>query len=127
MLPVVCDLAGGQKFLQQDSAPAHRTCATLEFLQQKVPAFISPELWPLHSLHLNPVDYKIWGCMREHVNKKLTHDLAHLKQRLVEVSTAFEQTIVDKAIDQWRKRLQACVGQKDSILNSSFDLILYVI
>jgi len=41
------------------------------------------------------------------------HDnLAELKQRLVKVWADLEQTIVDKAIDQWKKRLKACVKAK---------------
>jgi len=34
------------------------------------------------------------------------------KERLVAVWADFEHAIVDKAIDQWRKRLQACVKAK---------------
>jgi len=37
---------------------------------------------------------------------------AELKQRLVEVWADLEQTIVDEAIDQWRKRLKACIKAK---------------
>jgi len=36
-------------------------------------------------------------------NEKLVRDIAH-KQRLVEVRADFEQTIVNKAIDQWSKQ-----------------------
>ena len=39
-------------------------------------------------------------------------DLAELKQRLVKVRADLEQTIVDEAIDQWKKRLKACVKAK---------------
>jgi len=35
-----------------------------------------------------------------------------LKQRLVKVWADLEHTIVDEAIDQWRKRLKACVKAK---------------
>ena len=35
-----------------------------------------------------------------------------LKRRLVEVQPNFRQTIVDEAIDQWRKSLQACIRMK---------------
>jgi len=35
-----------------------------------------------------------------------------LQKRLVKVWADLEQTIVDKAIDQWRKRLKACVKAK---------------
>ena len=50
--------------------------------------------------------------MQERVYKKPTRDLDELKQRLVKVWADFKQTIVDRAIDQWRKRLQACVKAK---------------
>jgi hypothetical protein len=54
MLPAIRNLAGDQYVFQQDSAsPAHCTRATFEFLQPKVPTFISPELWPPNSPDLN--------------------------------------------------------------------------
>jgi len=34
------------------------------------------------------------------------------KQQLVKVLADLEQTIVDETIDQWRKRLKACVKTK---------------
>ena len=39
-------------------------------------------------------------------------DLAELKQRLLKVWADLKLTIVDRAIDQWRKSLQACVNAK---------------
>ena len=83
MLPAVRHLAGNVFMLQQDSAPAHRARATVEYLRQATPEFISPDLWSPHSPDLNPVDYKIWGCVQERVYKKLIRDVNHLKQRLV--------------------------------------------
>ena len=41
--------------------------------------------------------------------ERATRDLAELKHRLLKVSADFKLTIVDRAIDQWRKSLQACV------------------
>ena len=35
-----------------------------------------------------------------------------LKQQLVKVWADLEQTTVDEAIDQWRKRLKACIKAK---------------
>jgi len=39
-------------------------------------------------------------------------DPAELKQRLVKVWADLEQTIVDEAIDQWRKQLKARIKAK---------------
>jgi len=50
--------------------------------------------------------------MQKCVYKKPIGDLVELKQRLVKVWADLEQTIVDDAIDQWRKWLKACVKAK---------------
>ena len=36
-------------------------------------------------------------------------DVQHLKERLVEEWSHFDQNIIDGAINQWRERLRACV------------------
>jgi len=111
MLPAIRMLAGDMFIFQQDSAPAHRACAT-EYLRQATPDFISPDLWSPNSPDLNPVDYKIWGCLQDRVYQKRTCDVNELKQHLVDVWSDFGQTVIDEAIDEWRKWLQACVRMK---------------
>ena len=80
MLPAIRHLAGDVFVFQQDSALAHRARATVEYLNSN-----SPDLWPPNSPDLNPVDYKIWGCVQERVYQKLIRDVDQLKQRLIEV------------------------------------------
>ena len=79
-------------------------------LRLNTPAFIPPTLWPPNSPDLNPVDYKIWGVLQERVYKTRIRDVAHLKERLIEEWTKFDQIIIDGSINQWRKRLLACVA-----------------
>ena len=55
---------------QQDGAPAHRARKKIALLTNETPDFIIPTLWPPNSPDLNPVDYKIWGCMQEMVYKQ---------------------------------------------------------
>ena len=96
---------------QQDSAPAHRARETVLLLEREIPRFISPELWPPpNSPDLNPVDYKVSGVMQERVYKLLIQDVSELKQRLIEAWSAMQQCVIDKAIDEWRKRLRFCVS-----------------
>ena len=54
------------------------------------------------------------AVFKTHVYQKRTRDVNELKQHLVDVSlwSDFWQTIIDGAIDEWRKRLQACVRMK---------------
>ena len=98
--------------LQQDNASAHRAHATIEFLRRETPAFIPPDLWPANSPDLNPVDYCISGRVQQCVYQKPVKDVDELKQQLVEVWSGLRQTVVDDAIDKWRRRLRACVRVK---------------
>jgi len=67
---------------------------------------------PPNSPDLNPVDYEIWAVMQRRVYQRKIHTIDELKQRLIEVWCGLEQSTVDMAIDQWRKRLRACVRAK---------------
>jgi len=55
------------------------------------------------------VDYKVWGAMQERVYQTPIRNVDDLKQRLIDTWSGMQQSVVDKAIDQWRKRLKACV------------------
>ena len=74
MLPVMRRIAGDTYVFQQDSAPAHRARETVQLLQQETPQFISPDLWPLNSPDLRPVDCRIRGWMQDRVYKTLVRD-----------------------------------------------------
>ena len=110
LLPAIRALSGEFFIFQQDSAPAHRAYDTVEMLRLNTPAFIPPTLWPPNSPDLNPVDYKIWGVLQNRVYRTRIRDVDHLKERLVEEWTQFDQKIIDGSINQWRKRLRACVS-----------------
>ena len=49
LLPEMRELSDFFTF-QQDSAPAHRVRPTVELLENEVPDFISPSLWPPNSI-----------------------------------------------------------------------------
>ena len=109
MLPAIKALPANEFFIfQQDSAPVQRARETVELLQRQTPDFISPLQWSPSSSDINPVDYKIWSVMQERVYKTRIGDVAHLRERLVEWA-AFDNGIVERAVQQWRGRLRACI------------------
>lgn len=112
LLPVIREISGEFFIFQQDNAPAHRARDTVKLLERETPSFIPPELWPPNSPDLNPVDYKIWGAVQQQVYQTKVHNLGELKQRLVDVWQGMRQSIIDDAIDEWQKRLRACVRAK---------------
>ena len=109
MLPAIRYIAGDCYVFQQDNAPSHRARETIEFLQRETPNFIPPEMWPPNSPDLNPLDYKLWGFLQEQVYQRPVRDVTDLKQRLVEVWSRLPENVVNEAVDQWRRRLRACV------------------
>ena len=66
-----------------------------------------------NSPDLNPVDYKIWGIMQQRVYEMQIHNVGERKRRLVGVWSCLQQSVVDSAVSEWRKRLQACVRAKE--------------
>ena len=109
LLPAIRSIAGELYVFQQDSAPAHRARLTVELLRRETPDFIAPDMWPPNSPDLNPVDYRIWGLMQERVYRSPIRDVAELRKRLMDTWARFQQDVVDEAVEQWRKRLRACV------------------
>ena len=63
----------------------------------------------MNSPDLNPVDYRIWGLIQERVYQTAIRDIDDLKQRFTCVWTELKQSVLDKAIEQWRPRLRACI------------------
>jgi len=68
--PLSCVATLPWEMFQQDSAPVHRARDTIKLLQRETTAFISPDLWPLNSPDLNPVNYKICGVMQDRIYQK---------------------------------------------------------
>jgi hypothetical protein len=49
-----------------------------KLLQRETPSFIPPTQWPPNSPDLNPVDYAIWGIMKQKVYRTKTSNLEEL-------------------------------------------------
>ena len=102
MLPAIWGMSSDFFIFQQDSAQAHRAKDTIALLRRETPSFIGPELWPANSPDLNPVDYRIWGLIQERVYQTSIRDIDNLKERLIVVWAELKQSVIDKAIEQWR-------------------------
>ena len=98
------------QLLYQDGTPVHRARENVKLLKVETPDFIPPNMWPPNSPDLNPVDYKIWGILQERVYKTSSKDVDELRRRFAEKWDKLDQRIIDKAVGEWRKRLQASVA-----------------
>ena len=88
-------IAGDMFVFQQDSVPAHHA----QLLRRETPLFISPDMWPVNSLDLNAVDYRVWGMLHDRVYRLPICNTDELWKRLVETWAEFQQSMVDYAVD----------------------------
>lgn len=114
-------LSGNHFIFQQDGAPAHRSRQTVAFLNVNVPEFIEPDNWPPNSPDLNPVDYSIWGALQQLVYRQKIHDLVHLKEVLTSYWEQVSQDLIDKAIDQWLRRISLVIRARGGHIEHRLD------
>ena len=50
--------------------------------------------------------------MQDRMYQTPVQELAYLRQCLIDTWNDLSQSIVDDAVDEWRKRLHACVNEK---------------
>jgi len=77
----------------------------IELLQRETLKFIPLDLWPPNSPGVNPVDYQIWGVMKDRMYQMPVRDVAYLRQRLIDTWNDSSQSVVDDVADEWHKRL----------------------
>src|SRR6218665_661467 len=94
-------------------APSHAAKNTMEYLRRENISFIEPDMWPPNSPDLNPVDYAVWGALQQMVyHHRSFTTVDQLKETIVTEWTKLSQCFIDRAIDQWRRRLQCVVQQQ---------------
>lgn len=94
---------------QQDSAPAHKAKSTQKWFRDNNIDFIACEDWPSSSPDLNPLDYSIWRIIEEKACAKPHKNLDSLKRSISKVVEEIDMNAVRIAIDDWPRRLRACI------------------
>jgi hypothetical protein len=74
--------------------------------QQNKMIFTKEDIILIKILRQDPVDYQVWGVLPERVYRSRIGDVDHLRERLIEEWHRFDQGIVDRAVQQWRVRLE---------------------
>ena len=61
--------------------------------------------------------------MQQQVYQTKVQNVGNLRQGLIDVWNRMEQGVIDDAIDQWRRRLRACVQAKGGQFEYSLRLV----
>jgi len=85
--------------------------------------FIAKDEWRPDSPDLNPLDCHVWGAMLQALYKlhSKTKTIPELKSALQQIWDDLPQTTINKAINDFRKRLNACASTGDGHLNRWYE------
>src|ERR1700712_6084313 len=100
-------------WFQQDGAPAHNSRVAREYLDTHfAPRLITtsgPVRWPARSPDLTPLDFFLWGYVKNQVYRNEFENIDELQNSVVEFITRINQNSVRKAANHVLKRIQLCV------------------
>src|SRR6218665_1701714 len=97
------------KMALQLNSPAR---LTQHWLKTNCTDFIALDEWPPNSPDLNPVDYHVWCAMLEayHKLQPRPKTIPEMKIALQQIWIDLPHTPINKAVNDFRKRLQACIS-----------------
>lgn len=88
----------------QDSAPSHAANRTLQFFADNGLQYITPAEWMPQSPDAAPMDYFVWGYLKQQMFKRRIKTLAGLKRAVIDEWKKMPQEMINKALDAWPKR-----------------------
>ena len=93
---------------------------TISFIEEKMPDYVSPEMWPPNSPDLNPVDYGIWESLSQKVYRNPITDIESLKKALKKAWKEFPQCEIDFLYCIQVTHIVACIPPKEERRKTSF-------
>ncbi|CAK9803084.1 hypothetical protein ANTQUA_LOCUS3575 [Anthophora quadrimaculata] len=108
-----------QIIFQNDGCPAHQRLTVRNFLNEQFPnrwiGRSGPILWPPRSPDLTPVDYYVWGCMKDLVYAEEIRNKNHVIRKIEEAATKMKQEMkLGITTSEIRKRARFCIRHNGS-------------
>ncbi|KAJ3661413.1 hypothetical protein Zmor_005808 [Zophobas morio] len=102
-------------YFQQDGAPAHKTMENLRYLQEFygdriISQNLNPE-WPARSPDLTPLDYSIFGWMKDNIYKHRLHTLEELMDAIIHCCQNIDVVMLENIFENKKRRVALCLQQ----------------
>ena len=99
-------------WFQQDGAAPHYARDIRNYLQE---VFAGRWIgrrgvieWPARSPDLTPLDYFLWGYLKDRVYRTKPANIEELKQRIRDEITAIEQDMIERAVSSFYDQMAFC-------------------
>ena len=114
LIPELHALPTQPEWFQQDGAPVHFWWQVRDFLSTIFPdRWIGrggPVEWAPRSPDLNPLDFSVWGILKDRVYQREVRDIGHLRQRVIEECNNFDAAVLRKIVAHMERRVNLCVN-----------------
>ena len=77
---------------------------------------INPNIWPAHSLDLNPLDYYMWSVVDKEVNEHPHNTKDSLKAAIVRVMSDIIKKQLIRACNRFRPRIEAVIDANGTLI-----------
>lgn len=106
----------GTMWLQQDGAPVHNTRAVEEYLNTNFPGrwigTHGPIRWPPKSPDLTPLDFFLWGTLKNEVYKTPSRNIEHLKEKIRIACRNIGVDVLENVKRAIKKRFEKCLAEE---------------
>ena len=113
------------QWFQQDDATPHTSNQSLAWLQQSFPDRLisrrcDPE-WSPHSPNLNPLDFYLWGYLKDKVYVNNPQAISDQKAALTAAIRAIPREECLRVIENFARRIQVCLRHQGAHFEHIFE------
>ncbi|GBN14053.1 hypothetical protein AVEN_109132-1 [Araneus ventricosus] len=102
--------------VQHDCAPPHKVSSVQQYIrdtfQQQVIGYGCCIEWPLRSPDLNPLDFFLWGYIKERVYATPSPTLHELRNRITDACVSMSPAMLRNVQWEVHSRVQMCIVAK---------------
>ena len=111
-----CDHGAMQnQWFMQDGAAPHTARRVLSWLQEhfqdRVIGRLTSNEWAPHSPDLNPLDFFLWGYIKDQIQGETFADVEMLKRRVDQLIKATPKTMCERAVEHFASRVKMCADR----------------
>ena len=111
----------GDIWFQQDGATCHTANATVELLrgtfENRIISRRGDVNWPPRSCDLTPLDYFLWGAVKDKCYTNHPETIDELKHEIEVAIAAIEGHTIEKVMKNWVNRMGYCKASRGSHMN----------
>ena len=97
----------------QDGAPAHTSRMAMDWLEDRFLGRLisnkSDFMWPPRSPDLNPLDFFLWGYMKEEIHRAQPGSTEEVKQLIREFLLSISEDLLQRVTKQFISRVRKCI------------------